>query len=48
MGYIKHRCPQCGSHNLTPFDKRGNACKYICEECGTITDRLVYYETHKD
>lgn len=51
MGYIKNKCPQCNSFNITPTNKRrvGNkdVCQYVCENCGDITDDMVYYESDK-
>jgi len=43
MGYIKHKCSKCGSGNLTPIDKKGDTCRFICEDCRAETKRVVYY-----
>ena len=43
MPYIKYKCDNCGGENLTPFDKKGDTCIFICEDCGKETDRVVYY-----
>jgi transposase-like protein len=39
-------CPQCGSINVTPYDKRQEGklgvCKYICEDCGYKLGKRIY------
>lgn len=48
MGYIKNKCPKCGSSNITPFNKRQmgkkDVCQYVCEDCGKVTGDMAYYE----
>ena len=45
--YINYNCLKCNSSNLTPINKMGDTCRFVCENCGHTTERLIYYKKNK-
>jgi len=45
--WIKYKCPECGSKNLTPMRKRAEGkkslCLYLCEDCKYQSSIEVVY-----
>ena len=44
--WILHKCPECGSQDLTPMSKtqkgRNSVCNYLCEDCKHETGEVIY------